>query len=459
MRRTLKNRTCAVILAGTLIAGCQTGTAWADMAETLPMTGTEKAVVMETAAVMETDSAGETTKESGNTTTENTALTRLENSGIAAVKTDSVEAGSDQFTVKVTYQTYDPEEDAAVHLPETVEANGETYHVLEWKTPLVVSKEAAQPRTMSYESEVFTGDETEHEPEQEVTGEDGLTYVLTSKTLNTQTTKERSEYKESTVSYKGVEAGVQIQDKKEIEFQDTDTNQTVKATLDLINQTTTKEYWDDTFQFDIAIHGYDADVLVLNGKEIPKDSNLMDYKDDLLAILHLDPSAYRINSIDLQPVEGNSDVRTATAYGSKLVKNIDAVYGGTVTLPAISGKTWNCVYEEKIPDAEQTIYTMTTTVSYEKGDGTAQSKSLFERVRDAVVGFITAAYQAAVAAFEEHPVITSIPVILIAAFIAFFITRKVRNRCIYNGEMKCLYKKHNKSICKSCPHYRQRNKV
>ena len=57
-------------------------------------------------------------------------------------------------------------------------------------------------------------------PEQEVTGEDGLNYVLQSKTLNAQTTKERSEYKETTVSYKGVEAGVQIQDKKEIEFLD-----------------------------------------------------------------------------------------------------------------------------------------------------------------------------------------------------------------------------------------------
>ena len=74
-----------------------------------------------------------------------------------------------------------------------------------------------------------------------------------------------------------------------------------------MNQTVKKEYWDDTFQFDITIHGYDADILVLNGKEIPKDSDLMDYKDDLLAILHLDPSAYRISSIDLQPVEGESE--------------------------------------------------------------------------------------------------------------------------------------------------------
>lgn len=459
MRRTLKNRTCAVILAGTFIAGCQAGTAWAGMAETLPMTGTERAAVVEPAPVMETDGTGETTKESGSETLENIALTRLENDGIAAVKTDGVEAGADQFSTKVTYQTYDPDANAAAHLPETVEVNGETYHVLEWKTPLVVSKEATRPRTMSYESEVFTGDEAEHMPEQEVTGEDGLNYVLQSKTLNAQTTKERSEYKETTVSYKGVEAGVQIQDKKEIEFQDTDTGQTVKAPLNLVNQTVKKEYWDDTFQFDITIHGYDADILVLNGKEIPKDSDLMDYKDDLLAILHLDPSAYRISSIDLQPVEGESDTRTATAYGSKLVRDIDAVYSGTVTLPSISGKTWSCIYEEKIPDAERTIYTMSVTVSYEKGDGTAQSKSLFERVKDAVVGFITAAYQAAAAAFEEHPVITSIPVILAAAFIAFLITRKVRNRCIYNGEMKCLYKKHNKDICKSCPHYRQRNSV
>lgn len=91
MRRTLKNRTCAVILAGTLIAGCQAGTAWAGMAETLPMTGTERAAVVEPAPVMETDGTGETTKESGSETLENIALTRLENDGIAAVKTDGVE--------------------------------------------------------------------------------------------------------------------------------------------------------------------------------------------------------------------------------------------------------------------------------------------------------------------------------------------------------------------------------
>ena len=149
MRRVMKNRTCAVILAGTLIAGCQVGTAWAGTAETLPMTGTERAVVGETAPVMEADSTRETTKESGNKPTENAVLERLENNGVAAVKTDNVEAGADQFSTKVTYQTYDPDEDAAAHLPETVEINGETYHVLEWKAPLVVSKEATQPRTMS----------------------------------------------------------------------------------------------------------------------------------------------------------------------------------------------------------------------------------------------------------------------------------------------------------------------
>ena len=86
MRRTLKNRTCAVILAGTLIAGCQAGTAWAGMAETLPMTGTERAAVVEPAPVMETDGTGETTKESGSETLENIALTRLENDGIDKIK-------------------------------------------------------------------------------------------------------------------------------------------------------------------------------------------------------------------------------------------------------------------------------------------------------------------------------------------------------------------------------------
>lgn len=452
------NKAFAVILAGTLIAGCQTGPAFAygnnPLLDTLSETATERAVVTDNLEEQDI----ETPKESDETVS-HTAASRLLNDGFATIQTKDVEPGADDFTAKVTYQTYDPDEDAGKHLPENIDANGEGYHLLEFKTPLLVSKEDVVPKTIAYESEVFNGNEAEHEPEEQIVYEDGLTYHLKSKTLNEQTTQERSEYKETVVSYKGVEAGVQIQDKKEVEIQDADTGQTVKAPLDLLSQKTVKEYWDNTFQFEITITGYDADILVLNNKEIPKDADLMNYTDDLLAIINLDPAAYKIEKIDLQPIEGNSDVRKATAYGSKYVKNIDATYGGTVTLPAISGKSWDCVYEEEIPENQKVIYTMSTTVSYERGNGTAQTKGLLERISDAVIGFITAAYEAAAAAFEEHPVITSIPVILAAAFIALLITKKIRNRCIYDGSIKCIYKKHNKTICKSCPNYRQRNSV
>lgn len=475
MRNTkLACKTCTWILTGALIAGCQSGTVFASeigqksLADTLPAITADTPVV--TAATEESnDETGldpaEANESGVSKNSENESdgafspASRLANNGMASIRTDSVEAGANDFTIKVTYQTYDPDDDVMSHLPETVEANGETYRIADAKQPLQVSTENVEPKTVAYESEVFTGNESEHEPDEEIEYEDGLKYKLKSKTLNEQTTKERSEYKETVVSYKGVEAGVSVQDTKTVDINDTDTGKTVKAPLKLLDQKVTKEYWDDSFQFEITITGYDADILVLNGKEIPSDSDLMDYRDDLLAILHLDPNSYRIDKIDLQPVEGNSDVRKAIAYGSKYVRNIDATYGGNVTLPSITGKTWNCVYEEEIPENESVIYTMSSTVSFVKGDGTAETKSLLQRIGEAIIGFITAAYEAAVAAFEEHPIITSIPIVLVAAFLVLLITRKVRNRCIYNDAIKCPYKKHNKAICKSCPNYRQRNTV
>lgn len=113
--------------------------------------------------------------------------------------------------------------------------------------------------------------------------------------------------------------------------------------------------------------------------------------------------------------------------GSKFVRDIDASYAGVVQLPAISGKKWNCVYEEKIPDNQHTLYTMAAEATYRLENVPVKEKGLFEIIRASVVGIVTAAYEAVLTAIEEHRILITIPLILVSAFAAFLIGRKRKN--------------------------------
>lgn len=377
----------------------------------------------------------------------------------AAVKGDGVEEGVSSFTERILYTTYDRESDPKQYLDDSVTIDGTEYELKETGQPVYIKQEEIVPKQMFYETEVFTGDEAEYLPDETVT-QDGVTYQLISKELIEQTAQERSEYKETVVEYKGVEAGIVLPQEKEITFTDVDTKQEITTTLPYVKEQVVAEHWSEDFEFPITISGYDADVFVLNGKEVPKDADLMDYADDFLEILHLDPESYKITSITLGDSYEEDGVvkRKATATGSKYVRDINVTYGGTVTLPSIVGKVWSCMYEEAIPDDQRVMYTMAVDATYESAVQTAEV-TVDSGFLDTLIGYITAAYEAVVEAFREHPVISSIPLIAIAALIAFLITRKVKNRCIYNKELKCPYKKRTKDTCKSCVHYRNRQKV
>ena len=315
---------------------------------------------------------------------------------------------------------------------------------------------------MMYNSEVFTGDENsqEHAPKQYMTDDSGKEYELVSKELLEQTAQERTEYREAVVEYNDVEAGVVLPKDHEIKFTDADTAQEVTAELDYIREQVISEDWVDDFAFTITIENCDAEILELDGIEIPNGDDLNNYKSEFLNYLKLDPDSYRIDNIALNDdvYTNNNGVlcRTATATGSKLVRDINVTYGGEVTLPSITGKSWSCVYREIIPEDESVIYTMASNATYALAASTVQEEAGFW---DTLVGYIIAAYEAVVKAFKEHPVISSIPIVLAAAFIAFLITRKVRNRCIYDKNIKCPYKKRNKETCKSCVNYHKRQRV
>ena len=383
--------------------------------------------------------------------------------GMADMETEDVEAGTEAFEKKVLYTTYDKDSDPFQSLKDSFVIHGDTYQLRSVGQASLVREAAVVPRQFSYESEIFTGDGREQEPERTIVGEDGKTYSLAEKELKEQEAKERTEYKEVAVTYTAVEAGVQIPEVKESEFEDMDTGQRVSALLDLRTQEITKEYWEENFTFPVTVTGYDADLFVLNGKQIPKDADLAGYGEDFLEYLKLDGDAYEINSITWngEPYTQNVMVmRNATASGRKWVKDIRAIYGGEVNLPAIVGKAWECIYEEEIPEKERILYTMAVTARYEREDVSAKKvKSLPERLWEGFVGTITAVYEAIAAAFEEHPVISSLPLVLTAAFLVFILTKRIRNTCVYDEKATCPYRKLEIETCKGCVNYCKRNQV
>lgn len=445
-----KYKTFAILLAGTLLLGCPAGQAFAAAVTTTPNVISE--------------SIPDTSELDGKLLLPDTANGKAarEDGFTAKIDVSEIETGAETFSKKVIYRTYDKEDDPATHMPGELEANGDTYVIVEVDRPLFVSQETVTPKQSSYESEVFVGDGADKEPAETWMDTDGTVYRLVSKELIEQTAQERTEYKEIPVTFTAVEAGVQIPDQKNMEIEDLDTKQMVQATLEIKDKTVIREYWRDDFVFPITITGYDAEVFILNGVEIPKEADLTAYADTFLQYLKLDGNSYRVSQIewDGEPYEKNGVLmRNAIGKGSKFVKDIDATYSGEVKLPAIVGKSWHCTYEEDIPKSKQTIYTMTATATYQLKNMAVVEKSFAQKIYDKVVGVITAAYEAVFEAFEEHPVISSIPLVLIAAMIASLITKKCRNRCVYNSEVKCPYKKHNKEICKTCVHYHKRNQV
>lgn len=443
-----KNKLFAVLLAGTLTLGCPAGPAFGStisadviLENTPDISALEGKILLRNAKI-----------EGGN----------HEVRFIAQVDVTEIEPGIKEFSKKVIYRTYDKEEDPKEHMPAELGVNGDTYVISEAERPLYISQETVIPKQTMYESEVFTGDGADREPDESWIDEDGVAYRLISKELKEQTAQERTKYEEIPVTFTAVESGVQIPDQRVTEMDDLDTGQTVQATLQLKDKTVIREYWRDDFVFTITITGYDADVFVLNGIEIPRDTDLTAYADVFLRYLKLDGESYRVSNIvwDGEPYEKDGVLmRNAVGRGSKFVKDIEAIYSGEVKLPAIVGKSWHCVYEEDIPADRQTIYTMTATVTYQLGNAAVTERSFMQKVYDKVVGVITAVYEAVMEAFQEHPVISSIPLVLFAAMLAFFITKKCRNRCVYHSGIKCPYRKRNKETCKTCVHYHQRNQV
>lgn len=377
---------------------------------------------------------------------------------IATPSTENVASGAESFSASnIIYQTYDESDDAKEHLS-SVTIDGVVYNVESVGTPKRIRQDTIAPKHLSYTSEVWTGDGEAQKPV-EKKEEDGITYYLD--TLNKEESKsqERTEVKSATVKFTGVEDSINVPKEKAITFTDSDTKQEVTATLPIKSKEVTNTYWDNNFQFDITVSGYNAESYVLGNIEIPASADLIDYKDDFINVLALNSEKYEITSIEWNGAsyeEGGLVKRKAVGKGRKLVQDIEATYEGEVTLPETVGYVWVAEYTEEIPQGKDVVYTMAVDAEYKTATAAVEKTGVLDQIVGAILGFISATYTALATSFKEHPVFTSIPFVLVAGLIAFLVTRKIRRRCVYNGKVKCPYEKRTRETCKSCPNFYKR---
>lgn len=129
-------------------------------------------------------------------------------------------------------------------------------------------------------------------------------------------------------------------------------------------------------------------------------------------MLGLDPDYYRINAIDWagEPYEKNGiPMRNADGIGSKYVRDVNAVYSGTVTLPHQEGAAWKSVYTEELTKKNSAVYTYEANALTSPQRSRPSGKNL--------AGLITAAYEAVIRAITEHPILAAIQFVLLAAII------------------------------------------
>lgn len=356
--------------------------------------------------------------------------------------TDGVNADDPKFKTTITFESYDDADTGFNSLTESIMV-GDTEFILSSIEGLKMTDSRTQERrTMETTTDTFVkGDEEEYLPAESMK-QDGVSWTLTSKELVDSEIKDRVKEAVAIKRYVGVEMGVSVPDSVEYTYTDEDTGESINELIPLTNQTEGSWYW-MPFEFPIAISGYGAESLDLNGTEIRADEPLANYPNEFLDMLGLDKEYYRVDSVDWdgEPYErGGEMCRNAVGTGEKYVRDIDAVYSAKVTLPHQDGAAWKCLYMEELDASHRAVYTYEAEAVYVS---TAE-QTPFGRI----MGVISAFYRSVIEAVMEHPVLAATQLVLVAGLVAFLVSRR-KKKCLYDGSRKCGYGRD----CKNCPYY------
>lgn len=206
----------------------------------------------------------------------------------------------------------------------------------------------------TYESPIFTGTGELYRPVQELE-QGGKRYRLVSERIRQATKAGTLTYVSTSVPYE-LEGREEPPETAVIPIKDEATGTEFEREVPLIEIIEQNLFWSDDFSFPVTVSGYDADSFILGDEEIPAEASLSDYGEEFLTYLGLPSDCYRVETVAWEGDAYEKDgilCRDALATGEKLVRRVEAKYGGQVRTPEVEGKQYIGIYEEIIPETEE----------------------------------------------------------------------------------------------------------
>lgn len=348
--------------------------------------------------------------------------------GLASVTTNTYAAESYKVTEKYT----DKDAKKEYNFDKTVEKDGVTYQLSDVKYDAIEKKVPADvTKTLEMKSALTTYADAEFD---ETVEKDGITYKLAGVEKDVTGVAGRTQYHEENVNYNEVTGDKAISDTINSTVTDPVTGKDYGVTLSLVSKKVVKSAVSDEFKFDITFYVTNGRYFRYKDKLVTYNENtpdVMQFSDEILSDLNLDPELYKINSIEWDgEAYTNEDgvlCRKAAAVGNRVINDYEVVYGGDYNLPAdANAYNWVGKYEATVNDpVGGTEYDITATATYTEYIA-GQVEANEEKANSS--GFITFV--------KNHPAaFAGVSVLIIAALvIVFLFFLKVRKSNKYPQE-------------------------
>ena len=334
--------------------------------------------------------------------------------GLAFVTTDTYAAESYKVTEKYT----DKDAKKEYNFDKTVEKDGVTYQLSDVKYDAIEKKVPADvTKTLEMKSALTTYADAEFG---ETIEKDGITYKLTGVEKDATGVAGRTQYHEETVNYNEVTGDKAISDTINTTVTDPVTGKDYGVTLSLLSKKVVKSAISDEFKFDITFYVTNGRYFRYKDKLVTYNENtpdVMQFSDEILSDLNLDPELYKINSIEWDgEAYTNEDgvlCRKAAAVGNRVINDYEVIYGGDYNLPAdANAYNWVGKYEATVNDpVGGTEYDITATATYTEYIA-GQVEANEEKANPS--GFITFV--------KNHPAaFAGVSVLIIAALVIVFL--------------------------------------
>lgn len=211
----------------------------------------------------------------------------------------------------------------------------------------------AAQETVTYESPVFTGSGDQLRPA-ETMERGGKQYRLISVRIKDAVGGGILTYASAGIPYM-MEGRQEPPETARITLEDELSGEEYEREVPLQEIREKEAFWSDDFHFSVTVSGYDADSFLVGDTEIPAGADLAAYGNELLDYLGLPRDCYHVEKVNWSGESYEKEgalCRDAQAEGSKLVRNVEAIYGGQVRTPEIEGKQYIGIYEEIISEPE-----------------------------------------------------------------------------------------------------------